>query len=209
MLKQEGEPRVETAQPVATQSVAPRETPVRRRSPHFNSAMVGLVLVAVGVMSLVGILWPSQVLGLLVLPILGAIFLAWAYLQRASALLIPGCILMGLGLGTFIQQTWLTSLTGEASGGIVVLGLALGFLAIMPLVQLMDRHFHWWPAIPGGILLAVSLGLLAGPNGLPYLYALNYLWPIALIVVGGYLLWMVYWRRGDRRGDHEHPGRLT
>lgn len=207
MLNQE-EAQVETRAPVAPppETWAPETRPPHRQT---TGAIVGGILIIVGVMSLLGTVWPSESIGLLVLPVLGGIFLAWAYVQHRWPLLIPGCILMGLGLGTFVQETWLKSLTGEARGAIVVLGLALGFLAIIPLVQLMDQRLQWWAAIPGGILLAVALGMLAGPNGLPFLQMLNTLWPFALIIVGGYLIWMVYWRRSERTPDRERHGLPT
>ena len=187
-----------------TQPTAPGRT--HRQHHDLNAGMVGAILIVVGLFSLLAIYWPSEIIGLLVLPAIGVMFLVWAYLRRSSPLLVPGCILTGLGLGTLLQQTWLDALSGQARGGIVMLGLGLGFLSIMPLVLLMDGHTHWWPAVPGAILLAVSLGLLAGPGGVAFLQALNVLWPIALIVVGAYLLWLVYMRRGDRPTDRERHG---
>ncbi|HEX9038244.1 MAG TPA: hypothetical protein VF808_14775 [Ktedonobacterales bacterium] len=211
MLKQEEEARIETpspaatppiAQPEALPPVAGQETRPSRRG--MSGAVVGLVLVAVGVMALIGNLWPSEIMGLLVLPTLGAIFLVWAFWARVAGLLIPGSILFGLGLGVLLQQTLFIALTGQSRGGIVVLGLALGFLAIMPLVQILERRFQWWPAIPGGILLAVALALLSGSGGIAVLEALNTLWPLALIAVGAYLLWMFYWTRGRGRDRERH-----
>lgn len=135
---------------------------------------------------------------MLVLPVLGVIFLGWGFLQRHAGPMIPGGILTGLGLGVVAQQTLFTDASDEIRGAIVVLGLALGFLVIMPLSQLVEGRFHWWPAIPGAILLVVSLTMFAGPGGVAVLQALNYLWPIALIVVGAYLIWLIYRPRGAR-----------
>ncbi|HEX8032960.1 MAG TPA: hypothetical protein VF510_03895 [Ktedonobacterales bacterium] len=181
----------------------PPERKTRPPSRAMNGAIAGAILVAIGLIVLAANVWHSDILGLLVLPALGIVFLAGAFVGRISGLLIPGGILTGLGLGTLAQQTLLASASGEVRGGIVVLGLALGFLAIMPLMQIMERRFYWWPAIPGGILLLVSIGLLAGPAGTAFLQVLGTLWPLALIAVGAYLLYRVYWQM--RKDRHRLP----
>lgn len=180
----------------------PPERKTRPPSRAMNGAIAGAILVAIGLIVLAANVWHSDILGLLVLPALGIVFLAGAFVGRISGLLIPGGILTGLGLGTLAQQTLFASASGEVRGGIVVLGLALGFLAIMPLMQIMERRFYWWPAIPGGILLIVGTALLAGPGGTAFLQVLGTLWPLALIAVGAYLLYRVYWQmRKDKHGQ--------
>ncbi|MGZ3599217.1 MAG: hypothetical protein ACXWQ5_05835 [Ktedonobacterales bacterium] len=179
----------------------PPEHDMRPPSKTMNPAIVGAILVIIGLIALAANVWHTDILGLLVLPALGIVFLVGAFVGRISGLVIPGSILTGLGLGTLAQQTLFASASGDTRGGIVVLGLALGFLAIMPLMQLMERRVYWWPAIPGGILLLVGIGLLAGPAGASFLQALGTLWPLALIAVGAYLLFRVYRRpRRDRHG---------
>lgn len=177
----------------------PEPTP---RSPRKNMtrAVVGTILVLIGLITFAANMWQTSILGLLVLPALGIIFLVGAFVGRISGLLIPGSILAGLGLGTLAQQTLFASATSEARGAIAVLGLAVGFLAIMPLMQFMERRFYWWPAIPGGILLVVSIALFAGPAGTTFLQALGTFWPLALIAVGAYLLFRVY--RQPHRDRH-------
>ncbi|HEU0027788.1 MAG TPA: hypothetical protein VFQ25_11790 [Ktedonobacterales bacterium] len=205
-------PRIEAAQPEVarpetTQPEAAARAEAERRRKNIDRGVWGAMLVVLGLMALAANIWNSALIGTLVLPVLGVMFIVWGYLQRSGGLMIPGGILTGLGLGTLAQQTLLVTANGEARGGIVVLGLALGFLAIMPLSQMAEGHFHWWPSIPGGILLVVALAILAGPGGVGVLQALGMLWPVALIAVGAYLLWMLYRSRGgegerdrDRRG---------
>ncbi len=197
---------VEAPQPVETPQRA-EDKPERQPDParkYIDRGAIGLVLVAIGLMALAGNIWPSNLWGTITLPALGVIFLIWGFLRRSAGPMIPGGILTGLGLGVVAQQTLFLGANEEARGAVVVLGLALGFLAIMPLAILVEGHTHWWPAIPGGILLVVSLALLAGPGGVTVLQALGYLWPVALIAVGGYLLWMMYRSRGEER-DRNRP----
>jgi len=194
-------PQSEVTQPKSAQSEA------ESRRKIIDRGLVGLALVVIGAMTLAANLWNSELIGLFVLPVLGVMFLAWGFLQRQAGPMIPGGILTGLGLGTLAQQTLFISSSGEVRGALVVMGLALGFLVIMPLSQLVEGRFHWWPSIPGGILLIISLAMLAGPGGVVVLDALGTLWPVALIVVGAYLLWMVYRARsasGER--DRERRG---
>ena len=178
-------------QPGIEQPQAPRPD-VQPPSQPMNRALIGAILVLIGLIALAANVWRSDIIGMLVLPALGIIFLVGAFMGRIPGLLIPGSILLGLGLGTLAQQTLFASATGEARGAVVVIGLALGFLAIMPLFQLLQGSYHWWPAIPGGILLIVGAALLAGPAGMAFLQLLGMLWPVALIAGGAYLLWLVY-----------------
>jgi hypothetical protein len=193
--------RLEPAQIEATGAEAAKAEAERRRK-NIDRGVWGAMLVVLGLMALAANIWNSALIGTLVLPVLGVMFIVWGFLQRSGGLMIPGGILTGLGLGTLAQQTLLVTANGEVRGGIVVLGLALGFLVIMPLSQAAEGHFHWWPSIPGGILLVVALAILAGPGGVGVLQVLGTLWPVALIVVGAYLLWMLYRSRGsqDERG---------
>ncbi len=198
MLKQDGESQGGAAPPQLEQPVQPETRPARK---NIDRGVIGVMLVVVGLMALAANVWNSDIIGMLVLPVLGVIFLAWGFLQRRGGLMIPGGILTGLGLGVVAQQTILAGSSADVRGAIVVMGLALGFLAIMPLCQLVEGRFQWWPAIPGGILLAVSLVMLAGPGGVVVLQAVNFLWPVALIVVGAYMLWLMFRPRSERDRD--------
>jgi hypothetical protein len=178
-------------------------TPQRSR---IDRGIIGVMLVAIGLIALAANIWGLELIGLLVLPLLGVMFLVWAFSQRRAGLVIPGGILVGLGLGALAQQTLFFDVSEEARGAIVVLGLALGFLMIIPLTPLAGGHAHWWPVIPGFVLAGVALAMFAGPGGVAILQALNILWPIALIVVGVYLLWMMYRPRSARgRGRRGLP----
>lgn len=215
MQTREREPQVEVSQPQRmeqpqvevsqSQGVRPlQEIQAEQRRKAMSGGIVGVILIVVGLMSLAATIWGSSLIGTLILPALGVMFLAWGFWARVPGLMIPGGILTGLGAGILVQQTLLVSASGEVSGGVVVLGLALGFLAIMPLVRLVGGHTYWWPAIPGGILLIVAVALLLGPGGVGLLQSMEYIWPIAPIVVGVYLIWLMYRRRGGQ--DRDRPG---
>lgn len=177
--------------PPARPAEAPRSLEVDRR------AIAAVVLIVIGLLLLIGNLSRSTLIGLLILPSLGAIFLAWGFLARLAGPLIPGGILFGLGLGVLVQQLFLTA-NASVGGAVVVMGLGLGFLVITLLVFLVTGERCWWPLIPGGILAIIGIALLLGSAGLAFLRVLGQLWPVILIAVGAYLLWRATDRRGAR-----------
>lgn len=106
---------------------------------------------------------------------------------RQYGYLIPGGIMTGLGAGIVISEAF--TFTDEGTGGVIVLGLGLGFLSIWviaALVQLAENH--WWPVIPGGILAVVGGALLIGGQAVDLL---DY-WGIAVIAVGVLVLWRAF-----------------
>jgi hypothetical protein len=136
--------------------------------------------------------------------LLGMIFLTWGVMVRHPGPLIPGCILSGLGVGIVLSQWLFTSISGQAQGGIVTLCLGLGFLLIMPVLQFVTRQrAHWWPLIPGGILTLTGFGLLLGDAGLTMLTWTGRLWPLALIGIGGALLYQAL--RSQRTFTDDQP----
>jgi hypothetical protein len=169
--------------------------PIENRPPSTPWAVnpkiiTGVVMVALGLVMLVATVTDSQVVGQMIVLLLGVIFLTWGVMVRHPGPLIPGCILSGLGVGIVLSQWLSTSISGQAQGGIVTLCLGLGFLLIMPVLQFVTRQrAHWWPLIPGGILTLTGFGLLLGDAGLTMLTWMGRLWPLALIGVGGALLY--------------------
>jgi hypothetical protein len=149
--------------------------------------ITGVVVVAIGLVMLIATVTDTLLLDQVIVLLLGVIFLAWGVAVRHLGPLIPGCILSGLGVGILLSQWLSTSISGEAQGGLVTLGLGLGFLLIMPVQQFVTRQTaHWWPLIPGGILSVTGCGLLLGDPGMLWI---GRLWPLALIGVGIALLY--------------------
>ena len=153
----------------------------------------GVILVLAGVVSLAGrYLELSPEFGGWVVAIIGAALLAAFLYSHEYGFLIPGGILTGLGLGLAASQ--MLSLHDQSEGGVIVLGLGLGFLSIYAIGALARLSVnHWWPFIPGGILFVVGSALLVGGQAVDLL---DY-WGIAAIVLG--LLVFLGALRGQRR----------
>jgi len=110
-----------------------------------------------------------------ILFVIGAVFIAAYFMRRVYGFLIAGCIALGVGLGQAAQEIF------DTSGDVTVIGIGIGFGLIYAIDRLTDGSAHWWPLIPGGILLIIGLASLSGSVG-------DYLWPALLIVAGGVIL---------------------
>ncbi len=169
-----------------------RKNPSRRSGPW----LAGVILICVGVFLLLTQYVKSDWLGMLFLPALGLVFLVWGAATRNVGLLIPGGILGGIGLGAVLIEGPFAHLGDEAKGGAFLLCFALGWGLITLLSALFTAKVHWWPLIPGGIMAVVGGALLASGVAPQWLTILGSIWPIALILVG---LWLVIRWRGVRR----------
>ena len=122
------------------------------------------------------------------LPLRGvAAFLISYFARKNFGLLVPGCILTGLGLGNLGRDSFLAF--GESS----LLGLGGGFIAIFVIAKLYEGKSHWWPLIPGTIML-----LMAIPSAYGLFEYLWQHWPLILVIVGAVILFGAF-RGGDTK----------
>ncbi len=107
--------------------------------------------------------------------LIGGLFVAGYFSRRAYGLLIPGCILLGVSLGDLTIRR-----LGDL-GDLDQIGLGLGFIAIFAIDSLYTgRTSHWWPLIPGLILVATGLADASEPIR----EILSVGWPAVLILIG-------------------------
>ncbi|CAN5788075.1 hypothetical protein BH24CHL6_BH24CHL6_08340 [soil metagenome] len=150
----------------------------------------GLVLISVGTILLLAQFVPdiSRYMALVVgLGLLG-LFLA----KRDYGLLVAGGIVTGVGAGILIAA----AATGNLSGAGFMLSLGTGFLGIWAVSSaLRMEERHWWPLVPGLILVSIGSALAVGGSALDLIS----LWPVALIVIGVALLgrWYLTVRRAS------------
>ncbi len=146
-----------------------------------RALVIGLILIVLGVGLLAMQLMQPGFGQPLILFLIGAAFLVGYFIRRSYGLLIPGCILVGLALGSLGVQIF-----GQF-GDLTVIGLGIGFVAIYVIDLLYRRVTHWWPLIPGGILIVVGLAqaLEENPN---FAVLWEKGWPLILVLVGLLLL---------------------
>jgi len=113
-----------------------------------------------------------------ILLLLGGLFIAWYFYSNAYGLLIPGCILVGIGVGSIgSNHLWYSPHNST-------LGIGLGFVAVFVIERLHKGKSHWWPLIPGGIMVLSSLS--QGAFGMRNFFHIG--WPVILILIG---IWII------------------
>ncbi|MCP4419268.1 MAG: hypothetical protein GY805_21840 [Chloroflexi bacterium] len=152
----------------------------------------GLILVGIGLWALVSqfvtIDLPGN-LGLLFLPGLGVMFLAWGILTRNGGLMIPGGILSGIGWGAYAIAGPFSVWQGDNEGGVFLISLGLGFGLITLVTAVFAKETHWWALIPGSIILFIGASILFGGALLTALSWIGKLWPAGLILLGAFILY--------------------
>lgn len=152
------------------------------RSNPRDTMILAIILIAVGVASLAVNVVPDA--GGVIVLVIGLGLLAAFAFQRHYGYLVPGGILTGLGAGILASQA--LDVVDEVAGGLVVLGLGLGFVSIWVIGALAKvKEHHPWPLIPGGILVTVGSALLIGGQAIDLLQY----WPVILIAIGIVVLW--------------------
>ena len=158
------------------------------RNERRGRIITGFSLVAIGLLTLVMQFGDSMNLGQYFLNALGLIFLIWGLSTDTFGLLIPGGILSGLGLGTYLISGPLSAVEGQATAAVILLSFAAGWVLITLLSGFTRDGVQWWPLIPGGIMAAIGGALLAGGLALDILSWLGRGWPLGLVIAGLYLI---------------------
>ncbi len=142
-----------------------------------GNIVLGSILIVLGI-GLVALQLFEGFSDAVILFLIGGAFIAWYLYSRAYGLLIPGCILLGLGLGK-VGESALTTF-----GGMEQLGLGVGFVAIYVIDLVYQGKSSWWPLIPGGILILT--GLAQGSETFERLLEVG--WPLIFVFIGLLLL---------------------
>ncbi len=197
MLNVHEPPQAETtAEPRVTATPPPR--PMVQR---INRGLLwGIGLILFGGLTLVGLVTGWSGVQLAILPTLALVFLFAGISGRSPGLMIPAGIFTGLSVGTILATALGGKLASDVVGGLVLLSLGLGFALIVALQVIFTTWTHWWPFIPASILVLIGSALIIGGATSPVLQVLGYMWPIALIAAGAWIVW-----RALTRGPTDRP----
>jgi len=160
------------------------------RPDELKRWLPGLGMVAIGLVLLVGQVTNSELAGVLIMPALAVIFIAWGIATREVGFFIPAGILSGTSLGTLsLMYDWpFGALEGDVDAGVFMLMFAGGWASITLLSALFTDKAHWWPLIPGAFMALIGGALIIGGSAKEALSLIGYLWPLALIVLGLYFM---------------------
>lgn len=139
-----------------------------------------VVLILVGIAGLaLQVVESTPAAGGVVVLLIGVGLLGAFSMTRQYGYLVPGGIMTGLGAGIVASES--LTMTDDGTGGVIVLGLGLGFVSIWVIGALVNiAQHHWWPLIPGAILATVGGALLIGSEAVGLL---DY-WYVAVILLG-------------------------
>jgi len=139
--------------------------------------VAGGVLLAVALAALAGPYLPPGLVGRAFLPFLGVAFVVWAALSRSCGLLIPGGVLLGVGVGAWLQASY-----GPAA---FLFSLAGGFLSISVFSRLIfgAKNPVRWTVFPAGGLAFAGLVVSDAFGVRDLLRTMQDYWPYGLIVV--------------------------
>jgi hypothetical protein len=138
-----------------------------------SRVVTGVMLILLG-LALFGIRYIEGLGESVLLLCAGGLFIAGYLFTRVYLLLILGCILFGLGVGSFGERYFYV--WGEFSE----IGLGVGFVLVYLIKLVYERCSHWWPLIPGGVL--ILLGLQSW--GRVWRFLLSDGWPLILVIIG-------------------------
>jgi len=148
-----------------------------------RSLTVGVVLLLLGAFFLLSRAFDFSGPGV-TLSLIGTIFLALSALRGMRGPLLPGGILLGLGVGFLLRTPLEWALPRWAT---IVLGLGAGFLLVALLDRIAGRGGRRpSPLVPGVILVAVALFAALGQHTpiLGVAERVQDLWPWALVLAG-------------------------
>lgn len=114
-------------------------------------------------------------LGRGIFTVLGGGVLVAGYLwSRSLLLLVPGCLLLALGLGSIGQRSFFAL---DRTNWIPI---GIGLVAVTVITGLYEKKPRFWPLLPGGLLI------LLGFEGawLRFKELMRGGWPLALVALG-------------------------
>jgi hypothetical protein len=166
-----------------------------------------IILILVGVLALLGRVLPfnaAQLFTTYLFLAIGLPLIAGGIYTREAGWFIPGGILTGLAAGFALLIGPLTGIVPVDNGGAAFLfSLAGGFALITLLSVIFTQGHHWWALIPATILGFVGLAVARGGIFWEAVDWLQWIWPVALILLGIKVLWHV--RRGSVAPEDDNP----
>ena len=133
----------------------------------------GIVLIILG-FALFGMVRADQYRSEIIPILLGGILLVVYFFRKSYLLLIPGCLLLGLGLGGIVDPHVSNTFDVKA------LGIGIGFIGVYLIHRSYAGKAHWWPLIPGLLFIADGMSVILKE----LMDILGEGWPLILVIIG-------------------------
>lgn len=159
----------------------------RETRPQGRGRVLGVVLIIIGCFLLAAQFLDARLVGLLVLPLLGILFIAVGLVERRKWFGVPGGVLLGIGLGVIVSQEVLGHLGQPATAGVFLVCFALGWVVASAMSRAAGGRAARWLLIPGVVLAAVGIPLILARTAPEVVEWIATYWP-ALLIVAGILL---------------------
>jgi hypothetical protein len=159
--------------------------PYHRRGSVLSRSFLPLALITLGVVFLLVNVVPERGRGGLFVLGLGAAFLVGRLTTGRYGYAVPAGILIAIGVYISLQELPGLQAISRAGAFFVLLGLGFGLVYAVGL-----RPWAIWPLFPAGILIGLGL-VVMGVSSLGALASLTWIvayWPVALVVLGVWLL---------------------
>ncbi len=148
--------------------------------------VLGAVLVLIGLLLLAS-QWINFGAFILVLP--GLLMLLLGIFKKEAGWIIPGAIVGSIGTAALVIENTAAGVLNETGqGAVFMLIFAGGWFLITLLTKFFTAQTHFWALIPGSIIACFGVLLSLGQPGLKILELTNYIWPIALVLGGGFII---------------------
>jgi len=138
-----------------------------------QTVIPGIILIILG-LTLFGLVQTDQYRSEIIPILLGGILVVFFFFRRSYLLLIPGCLLLGLGLGGIVDPHVTDTLDVRA------LGIGFGFLGVYLIQRAYNGKSHWWPLIPGLLFIADGVSVILKE----VINLLGTGWPLLLVIIG-------------------------
>lgn len=151
--------------------------------------LLGVLLVLIGVGLLLQYVFPAVGIGTLILLAIGLAFLAAWLIGRSWFSMVPGYLVLALGVGELIEDLGVFKPAHQDVPGLGSTALAIGFLAIFVTARLSGRRWTW-PILAAAVFGLIGLAQLSTFVALPEFGAVV---PVLIIVLGVFVLFN--WQR--------------
>jgi hypothetical protein len=152
--------------------------------------LLGVLLVLIGVGLLIQYLVPAVSVGTLILLAIGVAFLAAWLIGRSWFSMVPGFLVLALGVGELLEDLAVFGAAHQTVPGLAAAALAVGFLIIWIVARISGRRWMWplWAAAVFGVIAAAQLSTFIV---LPQFGAI-----VAILVIVLGVIVLFNWRRG-------------